>query len=66
MSTLLDKYLCSVTESCPTLCKPLDYCLPVFSMGFFRQEYWHGLLFPSPGYLPYLEVKITSPVPPAL
>ena len=22
------------------------------SMGFSRQEYWSGLLFPSPGYLP--------------
>ena len=21
------------------------------SMGFFRQEYWSGLLFPPPGYL---------------
>ena len=21
-------------------------------MGFSRQEYWSGLLFPSPGYLP--------------
>jgi len=21
-------------------------------MGFFRQEYWSGLLFPSPGDLP--------------
>ena len=22
-------------------------------MGFSRQEYWSGLPFPSPGYLPY-------------
>ena len=22
------------------------------SLGFFRQEYWSGLLFPSPGELP--------------
>ena len=29
------------------------------SMGFHRQEYWSGLLFPSPGALPYPEA--TSP-----
>ena len=35
---------------------------PLF-MDFFRQEYWSGLPFPSPGDLPDPEVK---PMPPAL
>ena len=42
-----------VTQSCPTLCDPwtVTYQAPL-SMGFLRQEYWSGLLFPSPGDLP--------------
>ena len=35
------------------------------SMGFSRQEYWSGLLFPSPGVLPNTGVKPVSPVSPA-
>ena len=31
------------------------------SMGFSRQEYWSGLLFPSPGNLPNPEIKSMSP-----
>ena len=31
------------------------------SMGFPRQEYWRGLLFPSPRDLPYPGIKPTSP-----
>ena len=31
-------------------------------MGFFRQEYWSGLPFPSPGDLPNPEMEPTSPV----
>ena len=30
-------------------------------MGFFRQEYWNQLLFPSPGDLPYPGIKPRSP-----
>ena len=30
-------------------------------MGFFRQEYWSGLLFPPPGDLPYLGIEPASP-----
>ena len=43
-----------VTQSCPTLCDPMDYiaCQAPPSMGFPRQEYWSGLPFPSPGDLP--------------
>ena len=35
------------------------------SMGFFRQEYWSGLSFPSPGDFPHPGIKpasLTSPV----
>ena len=31
------------------------------SMEFFRQEYWSGLPFPSPGNLPDLEIEPRSP-----
>ena len=36
------------------------------SMGFSRQEYWSGLLFPPPGDLPDRGIKPASPVSPAL
>ena len=31
------------------------------SMGFFRQEYWRGLSFPSPGDLPNPGIEPQSP-----
>ena len=39
-----------VVQSCPSLATPwtVDRQAPL-SMGFLRQEYWSGLLFPSPG-----------------
>ena len=36
------------------------------SMEFSRQEYWSGLSFPSPGYLPDPGVQLASPASPAL
>ena len=36
------------------------------SMGFPKQEYWNGLLFPSPGDLPNPGIEPESPVSPAL
>ena len=51
-----------VTQSCPTLCNPMDsnlYQAPP-SMGFSRQEYWSGLPFPSPGNLPNPGIEPTS------
>ena len=40
---------CSVTQSCLTLCDPMDYSLQApLSLGFSRQEYWSGLPFSSP------------------
>ena len=48
---------------CPTLCNRLfatpwtvAYEVPP-SMKFFRQEYWSGLPFPSPGHLSYPGIK---------
>ena len=35
-------------------------------MGFSRQEYWSGLLFPSPGDLPNLGIEPASFKFPAL
>ena len=36
-------------QSCLTLCDPIDNSPPgSLSLGFFRQEYWTGLPFPSP------------------
>ena len=39
---------------------------PLLSMEFSRQEYWSGLLFPSPGDLPNPRIKPASLVSPAL
>ena len=36
------------------------------SMGFYRQEYWSGLPFPSPRDLPDPRIKPTSIASPAL
>ena len=36
------------------------------SMGFYRQEYWSGLPFPSSGDLPDPEIEPTSFTSPAL
>ena len=35
-------------------------------MGFPRQEYWSGLLFPTPGDLPNPGIEAVSPASPAL
>ena len=50
-----------VTQSCPTLCYPIDYSPPVSSTsGFSSQEYWRELPFPTPGDLPTPEINPTS------
>ena len=40
-----------VAQLCPTLCDPVARQAPL-SMVFSREEYWSGLPFLSPGYLP--------------
>ena len=56
-----------VAQSCPTLYNSMEptRLAPLF-MEFSRQEYWSGLLFPSPGDLPHPGIEPTSPVSPAL
>ena len=52
-----------VTQSCPTLCDPMDDSPPgsFLSTGFSRQEYWSRLPFPSPEDLPNPEIEPRSP-----
>ena len=51
----------SVAQSCLTLCDPwtVAHQAPL-SIEFFRQEYWSGLPFPSPGNLPDSGIKPRS------
>ena len=39
-------------------------CQAPLSVGFFRQEYWSGLPFPSPGGLPNPGIKPMAPATP--
>ena len=51
-----------VAKLCPTLVTPLTVAHQAsLSMGFSRQEYWSGLPFPSPGYLPNPGIEPGSP-----
>ena len=62
-----------VAPSCPTLYNPMDCSLPwksvhgnghgnhSLSTEIFRQEYWCGLPFPSPGDFPDPRIKPRSP-----
>ena len=47
-------------QSCLTLYNPID-CQAPLSMGFSRQAYWSGLLFPPPGDLPNPGIEPASP-----
>ena len=46
-----------VTQSCPTLCNPMDNK----SMEFSSPEYWSVEPFPSPGDLPNPGIEPRSP-----
>ena len=62
-----DTPLQECSQSCPTLCSPIDYSLPGLSVhGIFRQEYWSGLSFLSPGDLPHPGIDPMSLASPAL
>ena len=54
--------VCVCTQSRPTICDPwtLDHKTPP-SMGIFRQEYWNGLPFPTPGDGPNAGMEPMSP-----
>ena len=47
-------------QSCLTLCNPMEPAR-FLSVEFSRQEYWSGLLFPSPGDLPDPGIEPGSP-----
>ena len=52
-----------VAKSCPTLVTSWTAaCQAFLTVGFSRQEYWSGLLFPSPGDLYDPGIKPGSPV----
>ena len=51
--------VCPVPQSCPTLHNPAA-CQAPLPMGFFRQEDWSGLPFPTPGHLPNLGTEPAS------
>ena len=53
------------TQSFSTVYNPMD-CNPLVPMGFFRQQYWSGLLFPTPGDLPNPGMEPASPASLAL
>ena len=59
--------VCLVTQSCPTLLDPLDCSPPGSSVHgiFFRQEYWSGLPFPTPGDLSDPGIEPGPPMSPA-
>ena len=51
-----------VIQSCPTLWDSWTVAHQVpLSMEFSKQEYWHGLPFPSPGDCPDPEIELRSP-----
>ena len=53
--------VCSqLLQSCPALCKPLDYSQPG-SWRLPRQEDWDGLPFSPPADLPHPGIKPLSP-----
>ena len=59
--------LIAVTQSCLTLCDPIDCRPPGSSVyGISRQEYWSGLPFPTPVDLPDSGIEPRSPASPAL
>ena len=60
--------MCVCVLSCVRLFvtpRTVAYQVPL-SIGFSRQEYWSGLLFPSPGNLPNAGITLASLSSPAL
>ena len=61
LSGIFDCLSRSVARSCPTLCDPLNAAHQgTLSMGFSRQEYWSGLLFPPLRDLSHPRIKPVS------
>ena len=54
--------LCSIAQSCLTLCGPWTTALQApLSLEFSMQEYWSGLPFPTPGDIPNPVMDTTPP-----
>ena len=53
--------MCSVAQSCLSLCSRTVACQASLAMKFSRQEYWSRLPFPSPGDLPNPGIEPGSP-----
>ena len=62
---LLHPCTCMCAQSCPTLCNPMDWSLPGYSVHGIS-TYWSGFPFPPPGDLPNPEMEPMSPASPAL
>ena len=56
--------LCWHAQSCLIFCDPMDYSL--LSMGFLRQGYWSGYLFPYPEDLPNPGIETVASASPKL
>ena len=63
-------YSCTHAKSlqlCQSLCNAMNCsCQAPLSVGFFRQESWSGLPFPSPGELPNPGMELVSLTSPTL
>ena len=59
-------YVCDQLLSCLQLFATPEAHQAPLSMEFSRQEYWHGLPFPTPGDLPDPEIEPLSPTSPVL
>ena len=57
----LPETMCLVTQSCLTICDPMDCRGLLFAWEFFRQEHGSGLPYPPSGYLPNPGIKPRSP-----
>ena len=59
--------VCSVAQSCLTLCDTRDYSPSGSSVHeISQQEYWSGLPLPTPQDLPNPRIEPTTPMAPAL
>ena len=62
-SAVISKWKVKVSQSCPTLCNPMDYRLPGSSVhGILQARNWREWPFPFPGDLPNPEIKPRSPM----
>ena len=58
--------MCSVAQPCLTVAPQTAAHQTTLPTEFFRQEYWNGLPFPTPGDLPNPGIEPVSFVSPAL